>query len=285
MTLTSIIILTHNGLAFTKECVSSILRHTKDHFEFVFVDNASTDETQTFLKSIPHSKIIENETNVGFPKGCNQGFQRADGENIILLNNDTVVTDGWMSRLLYHLNAIPNIGIVGPRSNIIVPHQAIRSVHYRDLEQMERFAEEWSKVHNRKGFPAEHLSGMCMAFKRSLIDKIGGMDEQFSPGYFEDTDFSLRTRIANKELWVADDVYIHHYGSSSFRKTHPKRNSTRLNGDTSSSLPLNRSLQNKTFNDSRQKFLSKWNITDVKEIGETANREKPFNSERHYVPF
>lgn len=231
----------------------------------ILVDNGSTDGTLEFLKTLPNTKVIANKKNKGFSGGCNQGFTMARGENIVLLNNDTVVTNEWLGRLLWQLNKNPSIGIVGSRSNNVVSHQAITSTPYKNMDQMQKFANEWTQKHDQQGYKVDYLSGLCMIFKRSLIDIIGGLDERFSPGYFEDADFSIRAQISNKELWVANDVFIHHYGSSSFR--------------------LNRALQNKIILDSQKKFLLKWKMSDLKEIRETVEREKPFNREHHYIPF
>jgi len=263
--LTSIIILTRNGLTFTKECISSIFRYTRENFELILVDNGSTDGTLEFLKTLPNTKVIANKKNKGFSGGCNQGFTMARGENIVLLNNDTVVTNEWLGRLLWQLNKNPSIGIVGSRSNNVVSHQAITSTPYKNMDQMQKFANEWTQKHDQQGYKVDYLSGLCMIFKRSLIDMIGGLDERFSPGYFEDADFSIRAQISNRELWVANDVFIHHYGSSSFR--------------------INRALQNKIILDSQKKFLLKWKMSDLKEIKQTVEREKPFDREHHYIPF
>jgi GT2 family glycosyltransferase len=262
--LTSIIILTHNALRFTRECIFSIFQYTKENYELILIDNGSTDGTIEFLKSLPKVRMIANQQNKGFSGGCNQGISIAKGENIVLLNNDTVVTEGWLTRLLWWLNHDHSIGIVGPRSNLIVPHQAINPVPYRKIEQMHIFAAEWSKNHDKQGYEVDYLSGLCMAFKKSLTDRIGGFDEQFFPGYFEDADFSIRAKISEKKLWVASDVYIHHYGSRSFH--------------------VNKKLQSKIIQDNSRKFFHKWKLNNLDEIAETVEREKPFNRELHYFP-
>jgi GT2 family glycosyltransferase len=159
----------------------------------------------------------------------------------------------------------PQAGIAGPRSNLVLPHQAVRPLPYKTLEQMHAFASAFSAKNDKQGFQADHLSGLCMMFKRSLIEAIGGLDERFGPGYYEDTDFSLRAQIHGKKLWVANDVFIHHYGNSSFK--------------------TNRAMQIKTVKNSEKKFLYKWNIQDLSKIAETVEREKPFKPEHHYVPF
>ncbi|WP_203289888.1 glycosyltransferase family 2 protein [Metabacillus sp. cB07] len=263
--LTSIIILTHNGLSYTKKCLASLMEHTPEKIEIIVVDNASSDGTIAYLESLSGIILIKNNENKGFPAGCNQGLNKAAGEYIVLLNNDTVVTKEWLKRLKWCLDHQPQAGIAGPRSNLVLPHQAVRQVPYHSMEQMHNFANEFSQKNNQQGFQASHLSGLCMIFKHSLVEAIGGFDERFSPGYFEDTDFSLRARIYGKKLWVANDVFIHHYGNSSFK--------------------TNRTLQIKTVKNSEKQFKEKWNIQDLSKIARTADREKPFNPERHYVPF
>ena len=262
--LTSIIILTKNGLSFTKECILSIFNCTNENFELIIVDNASTDGTVRYLHTLPRTTVIANRRNRGFSGGCNQGLSIANGENIVLLNNDTVVTRGWLTRLLWWMKQDESIGIVGPRSNYIVPQQAISSVPYQTIKEMPIFAAKWSKDHFRQGYEADYLSGLCMAFKKSLVDDIGGLDERFFPGYFEDTDFCIRARISGKKCWVADDVYIHHYGSSSFK--------------------TNRSLHRKAILENERKFMTKWKITDLSKINEAVERERPFRKEFHYIP-
>ncbi len=98
---TSIIILTYNNLSLTKGCIESIFKYTeKDSYEIIVVDNASTDDTVAYLKEQKDIKTIFNSENVGFPKGCNMGIQLASKDNdILLLNNDTIVTTNWLKNL------------------------------------------------------------------------------------------------------------------------------------------------------------------------------------------
>ncbi|MBD1378984.1 glycosyltransferase family 2 protein [Metabacillus arenae] len=263
--LTSIIILTHNSLAYTKECISSIFQYTNEPFELILIDNGSTDGTLSYLTKLPNAKVIANQINRGFAGGCNQGLKLAAGTNIVLLNNDTVVTEGWLSHLLWWLRHNDQIGIVGPRSNFVLAQQAISQVPYKTIDEMKAFAKEWAKKHNKQGYETDQLSGFCMVFKKSLIEKIGGLDERFSPGYYEDTDFCIRAQISGKKLWVASDVFIHHYGSSSFKK--------------------NKEQHEKIVNESYSKFVNKWNVKNLHQLAQVVKREKPFNSIRHYVPY
>ncbi|WLR44056.1 glycosyltransferase family 2 protein [Bacillus carboniphilus] len=210
--LISIIILTHNGLELTKRCISSILQHTKENYEFVFIDNHSQDETVEFLQTIPNKKLMVNKENMGFAQGCNDGFTIAEGDYFVLINNDTIVTKNWLSNLIWWLEKDGEIGIVGPRSNFVMPKQMIHNITYKTLDDLNNFAEERERIYFRQGFQVDVLSGLCMAFRRELIEQIGGFDHRYFPGYYEDNDFSIRTQIYGKKLWVTNDVFIHHYG-------------------------------------------------------------------------
>ena len=98
---TSIIILTYNNLEYTKKCLESIKKYTeKNSYEIIIVDNNSTDGTREYLKKEKNLKVILNDSNEGFPKGVNKGIKIANKENdILLLNNDTVVTTNWLKNL------------------------------------------------------------------------------------------------------------------------------------------------------------------------------------------
>ena len=97
--LTSIIVVTFNQLEYTRQCVESIRRMTDERYELIFVDNASTDGTDRYLHSVSGAKVIVNDENRGFPAAVNQGIEVATGQQILLLNNDTIVTTGWLRRL------------------------------------------------------------------------------------------------------------------------------------------------------------------------------------------
>lgn len=262
--LVSIIMLTRNAVAYTKECIHSILKNTKENIEFIFVDNGSTDETIAYLQSIPNGKVILNNENKGFAKGCNQGLAEAKGDFIILLNNDTVVTKNWLTRLLWWLKVDQSIGIVGPKSNVVLEPQRINNVPYNTILEMERFAKKIMEANRGTGMETEIISGLCMVFRKELIQQIGGLDERFSPGNYEDDDFSIRTMISGKRLWVANDVYIHHYGNKSFKE--------------------NTEDYEQILRNNLQKFIDKWNYSNYNSKKQLVEAEKPFNPERHFIP-
>lgn len=221
LTLVSLVILTWNQLSFTKECLASIERHTSEPHEVILVDNGSTDGTLPWLEELVAGKdnysLIANSKNLGFSKGCNQGIAAARGSHILLLNNDTVVTHGWLSGLLECLHSAPDTGIVGPMTNSISGIQMVPQVTYADTTGLEGYAAEFRKKYRGRRIPLRRIVGFCMLFRRDLMEKIGLLDERFGSGNFEDDDYCLRAALAGFRNLVAGDVFIHHHGSVSFK--------------------------------------------------------------------
>jgi GT2 family glycosyltransferase/Flp pilus assembly protein TadD len=219
--LLSIVILTYNQRTFTEECLAAITRHTPEAHEVIIVDNASTDGTPDWLKTLAalhnNYRLILNLENRGFAAGCNQGLAVARGSYLVLLNNDVVVTAEWSSGLRETLLSEPGCGIVGPLTNNASGIQALGEAPYASLADLDLFAELLRKRYRYRRVPSRRLVGFCMLFSRRLYEEIGGLDEQFGTGNFEDDDFCLRAAIAGYQNYVAGDVYVHHHGSVSFK--------------------------------------------------------------------
>ena len=247
--------------------------------------------------------VVTNTRNLGFPAAINQGLRIARGQYLVLLNNDVVVTDGWLDQLIALVSAQrdlttedkrdredgreignervagepgsvsrdyrtaeavwptppgppftrggkvlappsvdgaddqtgercpakpsrptagcllpagPAIGLVGPMSNYAAPPQLVDGVPYRDMEEMRGFARRWRDQHLGEWFNVPKLSGFCLLMKRAVYDAIGGLDERFGLGFFDDDDFAERARRAGFELAVAHDLFVHHFGSRTF---------------------------------------------------------------------
>jgi GT2 family glycosyltransferase/tetratricopeptide (TPR) repeat protein len=220
MPLVSIIILTFNRLDVTKVCLESIQRNTPESHEIIVVDNGSSDDTVAWLHSRMLEqltlRLIENDENRGFSAGCNQGIQTAQGEYLLLLNNDTVVTPGWLSGLLECL-ADRAVGVVGPMTNNLSGIQQWPWCDYQDLKGLDGFATLFREQHRYWWIPSRRIVGFCMLFRRTLVEQIGLLDEQFGSGNFEDDDFCLRAALFGYHNRIAGDVFIHHEGSATFR--------------------------------------------------------------------
>lgn len=238
---TSIVILTHNQLAHTVQCLDSIARHTsKDMYELIVVDNASSDGTRAWLEAHRRAydlRLILNDDNVGFPEGCNQGMHIATGAYFLLLNNDTIVTPNWLPQLLTCMQSDERIGAVGPVTNTAAYFTAI-PVRYDSLEGMERFAGQYNRSNPAFWDERVKLVGFCMLLRREAVEKVGWLDVRFSPGNYEDDDYCYRLREAGYRLVQCRDTFIHHAGSASFHQ------------DVSAYTELNEV--------NRRKFLDKW---------------------------
>jgi len=216
----SIIILAFNQLEHTRACLESLAARTTVPHEIIVVDNCSTDGTPEFLKSwqAAHENctVIRNESNRGFAGGNNQGLSIARGDFLVLLNNDTIVTHGWLEHLLEAFDRHPDTGIAGPVSNNVSGPQLVKAA-YGNLQEMPGFAEAWTRNHRGQSLEVTRAVGFCLAARREVISAIGGLDERFGSGNFEDDDFCIRARLAGFHIRIAQDAFVHHTGSQTFK--------------------------------------------------------------------
>ncbi len=218
----SIIVLTYNGIEDTQLCLESVVSHTHVAHEIIVVDNASSDGTPDYLRSFaaehPNVRLVLNDENLGFSGGNNLGMAISRGRYVVLLNNDTVVTDGWVSRMIDAVERAPGVGLVGPRSNCVSGPQLVHPVPYRDLDAMHAYATRFTEAHLGQAEGSLRLVGFCLMVTREVIDTIGGLDERYGRGNFEDDDWCLRAHLHGFGACIAHDVFIHHGGSKAFRR-------------------------------------------------------------------
>ncbi|GIP39126.1 glycosyl transferase [Paenibacillus sp. J31TS4] len=220
MGLTSIIIPTFQGLYLLRECVASIRSHTHSPYEIIVVDNGSDDGTLQYCRE-ENLMVISFPNNRGFPIAVNWGLRIAAGDHLLLLNNDIVVGPNWLDNMLACLASSPDIGIVGPYTNYISGRQQ-RNPEYETIEGYQEAAAAYNKQDPGKYVTTERLVGFCMLFSRELMERIGLLDERYSPGHYEDDDYCYRARKAGYRLMISGDVIVHHHGSATFLKMDSK---------------------------------------------------------------
>lgn len=243
--LVSIIIVTFNNLALSRLCLESLLRSTDySNYEVIVVDNNSSDETRSFLTEISglekNLKIILNDVNYGFAKANNQGLEISSGDYLVLLNNDTIVPPGWLSRLVRHLQD-PQVGMVGPLTNFVGNESKIKAT-YRTWAEMEEFSQNLIWVNDLKIADIHMLAMFCVAMRRDVFEQAGPLDEQFGIGMFEDDDYSLRIKRLGYRLICAADCFVHHFGQAAFGKL------------------INEGRYDNLFNENRARFENKWQL-------------------------
>ncbi|MDP1853678.1 MAG: glycosyltransferase family 2 protein [Candidatus Omnitrophota bacterium] len=201
-----IIIPVFNQKQYTQSCLESIKRHTHTDYRIIIVDDNSSDaETVKFLDAVKNDniKVIRNEQNLGWVKSVNRGLAESSAEYVCIMNNDTLVADGWFSEMIAVAEKEPDIGLVNPVWE--KPDRISIEDYARGLK---KYAGQFIETDWARGF--------CFLVKRKVIDKIGGLDEAYSPGYSDDWDFSVRAIRAGFRCIRSKAAYVYHYRN----KTH-----------------------------------------------------------------
>jgi GT2 family glycosyltransferase len=214
--LVSIVIPVFNLLDYTKSCLESIWRNTEHPFELIIVDNGSTDGTTEYLSRLP-CMVIRNGVNLGVPKAFNQGIRVSSGKHVLILNNDTIVTPDWLSRMVRCAESNDAIGIVGTMSNRIGGPQRDEQASYSDIDGIFAHAERRAYEFKNRVFRYPRLAAIAMLVKRKVFERVGLFEEDFSPGNYEDDDLCIRALLAGFDVVIAQDVFIHHYGSRTWK--------------------------------------------------------------------
>lgn len=219
---TSIIIPTYNQREMLLRCIECIEAYTSLPYEIIVVDNGSTDGTAEELRSRRGAlRLAVHHQNLGFARAVNTGLMMAKGTTLVILNNDVLVTEGWLDQLLHCLRSCPDAAVVGPVTNYIGGEQLIE-VSYPPIDRlsssaeiavMQEFAAEYNKLDAVKWRYTDRLVGFCMLFSRRTFEEIGYLDEGYEIGNFEDDDWVIRLRLQGKRMVIAGDTFVHHYGS------------------------------------------------------------------------
>ena len=225
-----IIIPVYNGYDETKACIQSLL-NTKNNIKhrLIFINDKSPDiKIVEMLNSIGDNRVLvlENEKNSGFVKTVNRGMQLSKND-VILLNSDTVVTDFWIDKMNQAAYSNSKVATVTSLTN----NGTIASVPFFNQDNelpkghsIQKFATLVESISNKVYPVIPTAVGHALFIKRSIIEKIGYFDEKnFGKGYCEENDYSARVIKAGYLNILADDTFIFHFGSTSFKEEKAKR--------------------------------------------------------------
>jgi GT2 family glycosyltransferase len=221
----SVVIPVYNAFSMTKECLQSLYKTKSEvDFEVIVVNNASKDGTSKWLetqkKDQPNLEVITMKENIGFGPATNVGIRRSKGDYIVILNNDTVVSTGWLEKLLEIMEGDPSVGIVSPVTNFVGEGPQIDPAAKDLSPDMTLISDYAISIAERTEIKYEpnRLVFFCVMLRRELIDKIGYIDETYEKGNFEDDDYCLRTRMAGYRLAIAQNSFVFHHGSTTFKQ-------------------------------------------------------------------
>ncbi len=215
----SIIVPVYGQHRMTYTCLKSIHATTAaESIEIIVIDDCSPEPASVALQAVSGIQIIRNETNLGFLKNVNKAAAVARGEFVLILNNDTIVTDGWLQAMREVWQQRDDVGMVGAK--LIYPNgqlQEAGGIVWRDGS-----AWNWGRNQNAS-LPAynylrevDYTSGACLLLKRDFWNQLGGFDERYAPAYYEDTDLAFRVRAAGKKVFCQPRaVVVHFEGQSS----------------------------------------------------------------------
>ena len=269
--LCDIIVLTWNQKEIIKSFVESLLRTTYLPSQLIIIDNASIDGTREYLESLRSTdqfkvKIILNNENRGFVGGMNQGLTVSSAPYVCLANNDLIFTKGWLSEIISIFEKHPKVGVLNPHSNNLGanPPKGV---------SLEEFAQQLKARYTGVFVEMPFCIGFCMVIKREVIEKIGGLSEEFHPMFFEDTDYSMKAKSAGYLIGVAKGSYVWHQEHASFKQW-PKE-------------------KEEVFAKSREKFTKKWGkilrvawiVEDFKELLDNLDRGINLAREGNFVRF
>ena len=226
----TIIIPIFNAFEDTKNCIESVLKHTRIPHEILLIDDNSSDNRIGKLldetgKLVNNVKVIRNTKNRGFVKNVNLGIRNSTGD-IVLLNSDTIVTPKWLQKLVVTAYSNKKIATVTPLSNAAgafsVPEIGKNNEIDDDLK-IEGMANLVEKVSSKVNLEVPTGNGFCMFIKRNAIYDIGVFDEiNFDRGYGEENDFCMRLNDKGWSNVIDDSTYIYHKRSASFFNNDPE---------------------------------------------------------------
>jgi len=227
----AVVIPVYRGLDETRRCLRTVLDHTDGlPCEIIVVDDCSPEPALTdYLRELAADgsiTLLRNESNRGFVASVNRGMAAAGDRDVVLLNSDTEVPAGWLTRLAGHAYAAPRIGTVTPFSNnaTICSWPSVQGGPLPPRRTVAEMDEAFHAANRGRQVDLPTAVGFCMYIRRDCLDAVGGFDEAtFGRGYGEENDFCLRATAVGWRHVLACDTFVFHAGETSFGKDSPER--------------------------------------------------------------
>jgi GT2 family glycosyltransferase/glycosyltransferase involved in cell wall biosynthesis len=209
----SIIVPVFGNPLMTFTCLASVHAQTRGSFEVLVMDDASPEPVAEALRQVTGVRFERNAANLGFIGNCNRGAELARGDVLVFLNNDTIVTEGWLEALVGVLDQRADAGLVGAR--LVYPDgrlQEAGGLVWRDGSAWNYGRDddpdrpEYNYVRE-----VDYCSGACIAIRRALFAGLGGFDRRYDPAYYEDTDLAFSVRAAGCKAYYQPLAKIVHF--------------------------------------------------------------------------
>jgi GT2 family glycosyltransferase len=229
----AVVILNWNGKKFLERFLPSVIKYSHEFGEIIIADNASTDNSVSYLKSeFPEIRIIQNIENGGFAKGYNDALAQVDADYFVLLNSDIEVTPNWIEPVIKLMESDSKIAACQPK---LLSYYERNKFEYagaaggfidkygypfcrgRLFQTIEQDIGQYNDV-----FEVFWATGACMFVKADVYRKLGGLDNRFF-AHMEEIDFCWRAKNAGYKIMYCPDSVVYHVGGGTLPKKSSKK--------------------------------------------------------------
>ncbi|MGD9898918.1 MAG: glycosyltransferase family 2 protein [Calditrichaceae bacterium] len=224
----SVVIPHFNGKDILNDCLESLYKNTYDEFETILIDNGSTDGSQDFIRDkFPQVRLIRNKANLGYAGGCNQGIGLSNGSFVLLLNNDTVMPENFLTEMYSAIKSDETIAAVQPKiisiqNNSLFDYSGgaggeMDLLGYpfargRIFDTVEADEKQYDNIERQVFW----TSGCALLLRKSITDRIGILDEDFF-AHQEEIDLNWRAQLAGYKNVVTTRTHIKHFSGYTLR--------------------------------------------------------------------
>jgi GT2 family glycosyltransferase len=229
----AVVILNWNNRTFLEQFLPDVIKYSSSLAEIIVADNASTDDSISFLeKNFPFIKIIRNSINEGYTGGYNTSLSKLENEFFVLLNSDVRVTENWLEPLLKVMDENPDAGACQPK---ILSNHAPDTFEYAGAGGgfIDKYGYPFCRGRIFFSLEKDHgqfddtikvfwASGACMFIRSSVFQKLNGFDPVFF-AHMEEIDLCWRMQREGHEIYYCGSSAVYHIGGGSLPKDNPRK--------------------------------------------------------------